>query len=78
MRHLEESGVDTMVHYPCAIHLQPAFAAKAGVVNAPVSERLQNEVLSLPISPTLSDEQAEFVINAVNGWRGPNISRVPS
>ena len=70
MRHLEESGIETMVHYPCAIHLQPAFAGKAGAVNAPVSERLQNEVLSLPIGPTLSDEQVEYVINAVNAWRG--------
>ncbi len=71
MRHLEESGVETMVHYPCAIHLQPAFAGKSGDVNAPVSERLQNEVLSLPIGPTLSDEQVEHVINAVNAWHGP-------
>lgn len=77
MRHLKERGIETMVHYPCAIHLQPAFAAKAGTVNAPVSERLQNEVLSLPIGPTLSDDQVEYVINAVNGWRGPS-SRVSS
>ena len=78
MRHLEESGVETMVHYPCAIHLQPAFAGKSGAVNAPISERLQDEVLSLPISSTLSDEQVDYVINAVNAWHDPRDNRVPS
>jgi dTDP-4-amino-4,6-dideoxygalactose transaminase len=71
IRHLDENSVETMIHYPCAIHLQPAFATKVRVTHAPVSERLQNEVLSLPIGPTINEQQVERVISAVNGWRGP-------
>jgi dTDP-4-amino-4,6-dideoxygalactose transaminase len=70
VQYLQGSGIDTMVHYPRAIHLQPAFIGKVGAVHAPVSERLQNEILSLPIGPTMGDDQVEYVIDAVNAWRG--------
>jgi dTDP-4-amino-4,6-dideoxygalactose transaminase len=63
---LGESGVGTMIHYPVAPHLQPAYASlglKAG--DLPVSEKLHAEVLSLPIGPTQTDAQTEEVIAAV-------------
>jgi dTDP-4-amino-4,6-dideoxygalactose transaminase len=52
--HLASRGIATAVHYPRPIHLQPAMASAGGRPgDLPVSERLSNEVLSLPLYPEL-------------------------
>jgi dTDP-4-amino-4,6-dideoxygalactose transaminase len=63
-RGLEQVGIETGVHYPCAPHRQPAFA-DLGIApeRAPISERFQHEVLSLPIGPHLRDEQVDYVVS---------------
>ncbi|MEO8155398.1 MAG: DegT/DnrJ/EryC1/StrS family aminotransferase [Rhizobacter sp.] len=67
-KRLAEAGVATMIHYPVAPHLQPAYAEMGWGVGAfPISEAMHAEVLSLPIGPTQSDEQTEQVIHAVKG-----------
>jgi dTDP-4-amino-4,6-dideoxygalactose transaminase len=71
VRHLEKRGVETIVHYPCAIHEQPAYRSIAGDVQMPVSERLSHQVLSLPMSPVMETCQVDRVIDAVNSWTGP-------
>ena len=72
-RHLAEQGIGTMIHYPKAIHRQRAYAEWfSDLQPLPVAERLQNEVLSLPISPVMTDDQVGAVIRAVNGWPGPD------
>jgi len=63
---LTATGVQTGVHYPIPIHLQPAYVSlgyKRG--DLPVTERLAERVLSLPMFPELSDEQIERVAEAV-------------
>lgn len=58
------AGVGTDVHYPRAVHEQPAFAAPPrGPL--PETERAMREVVSLPLYPQLSDDEAERVIEAV-------------
>jgi len=72
VEHLDKHGIGTMIHYPKAIHRQPAYAKRfSETERLVVAERLQNEVLSLPISPVMTDEQVETVVSAVNGWPGP-------
>lgn len=66
--HLTQCGVESSVHYPCAIHKQPAFAAENAEIRLPVAERLQDRVLSLPISPVMSCDQVQWVIDSVNSW----------
>lgn len=66
--HLAANGIETLVHYPRAIHAQPAFRAHANKAPTPVADRLQHEVLSLPMSPALTDFEADRVIDAVNRW----------
>ena len=63
---LADAGVATMIHYPVAPHLQPAYAS-LGLPRGsfPISEAMHDEVLSLPIGPTQSDEQTAQVIAAV-------------
>jgi dTDP-4-amino-4,6-dideoxygalactose transaminase len=65
-KHLTTAGVQTGVHYPIPIHLQPAYAPlgyKRG--DLPVTESLAERVLSLPMFPELSDEQIDRVAQAV-------------
>jgi dTDP-4-amino-4,6-dideoxygalactose transaminase len=69
-RHLLACGIQTQVHYPVPPHRQPAYAGLPDV-HLPLTERLHQEVLSLPLDPTLSDAQVERVIAAVNAFRCP-------
>jgi len=63
---LEQAGVQTLVHYPIAPHLQLAYAEmNLARGRLPIAERLADEVLSLPISPHISADEVEQVITAV-------------
>jgi len=69
--HLAACGVETAVHYPTPLHLQPAYAFLGRVRgDFPVSEAACDTVLSLPLHPALSGDQAEAVIAAVRGFFG--------
>lgn len=66
-RYLEKEGISTLIHYPIPPHLQDAYAnLKYAEGNFPISEELHREVLSLPMGPHLTMEQAEKVVEAVN------------
>ena len=62
---MHEQGVETLVHYPDAIHRQTAYTSLAGSVPLAVSERLCAQVVSLPLYPDLTDAEAEQVVAAV-------------
>lgn len=60
---LNAVGVPTAVHYPIALHLQPAFADLGFKMGAfPVAEECSQRVLSLPMGPDITDEQQDFVV----------------
>jgi perosamine synthetase len=61
---LAASGIETAVHYPRPLHRQPLFASTAGE-SLPISERLAERVLSLPIHPALTTADLERVALAV-------------
>jgi len=64
--HLQERGVPSMVYYPKALHQQPIFAGLGySTGDFPVTERIQEQALSLPVFPGLSGEQIETVAAAV-------------
>jgi dTDP-4-amino-4,6-dideoxygalactose transaminase len=61
-RALAEWGVETAIHYPKPLHLQPALARfKRGEHSLPVAEQAATEVLSLPLYPELGEERASYV-----------------
>ena len=62
---LREHGIGTLVHYPVACHRQGAYAGQAWPV-LPVAERLQDQVLSLPIAPYLHTRDLRAVAEAVH------------
>jgi dTDP-4-amino-4,6-dideoxygalactose transaminase len=62
---LEERGVATLVHYPRPIHGHPPYEALGrGRVSLEHSERLSEQVVSLPIYPELTDAEVEHVADA--------------
>ena len=61
---LEQNGVQSGVHYPTPVHLQPAYA-HVKTPSLPESERAAREELSLPMFPELSDPEVSSVIDAV-------------
>ena len=64
---LQVAGVATGIHYPRPVHLQPAYASLGhGSGDFPVSERMAQSTLSLPLYPEMSDAAVATVINAVN------------
>jgi dTDP-4-amino-4,6-dideoxygalactose transaminase len=60
---LHDAGVDAKIHYPTAIHQQAPFADLPAEL--PVTERVVDEIVSLPITPEMSEEQRAHVIASV-------------
>lgn len=67
-QHLADRGVETLIHYPLALHRQEAYAAHYGGERFPVAESLAAEELSLPIGPNMPPEAARYVAEAVNSY----------
>jgi dTDP-4-amino-4,6-dideoxygalactose transaminase len=61
---MTEAGVQTLVHYPRPVHGHPPYAALGRGVDLSVSERLADEIVSLPIYPELTDAEVEQVADA--------------
>ena len=67
--YLEQKGVGTVIHYPIAPHKQECYAKEEWNVpqlSLPITERLADEELSLPMSPCMTKEQIEYVVKIVN------------
>lgn len=64
-QYLNDNGVQTVIHYPIPPHKQPCYAEWNGRSH-PVTERIHREILSLPISPVLTDDEVSEVICVVN------------
>lgn len=63
---LKEVGIPTAIHYPKPLHLQEAYSELGyGAGDFPVSELVSTQILSLPMSPFLSDEDQRYIINTL-------------
>ena len=67
-RHLAENGVQTLIHYPVPPHKQQAYS-EWNELSYSVSEKIHNEVLSLPIGPTMSAEDINKIIKICNNLK---------
>jgi dTDP-4-amino-4,6-dideoxygalactose transaminase len=69
MAWLRVRGIASAIHYPVPVHSQPGYAGRLPrAVELPVTERLASEILSLPIFPSLSDEEVDRVTETVLTW----------
>ncbi len=66
-QYLLENGIQTVIHYPIPPHKQKAFEAW-NHLSFPITEKIHNEVLSLPISPVLTMEEVDFVVSILNQY----------
>ena len=67
-QHLTACGIETLIHYPIAPHRQECYKEYAHL-SLPITEELHRTELSLPVSPTMTAEEATQVIEAVNEFR---------
>ena len=66
--HLAARGVETLIHYPVSIPLQPALAAEYPA-DCPVAARMCGGILSLPLHPALRDDEADEIAAAVHAFQ---------
>ena len=63
---LLDQGVHTAIHYPIAPHHQQAYAKQLRGFSLPLTEAIHREVVSLPMSPVMTETQVAHVISVVN------------
>jgi dTDP-4-amino-4,6-dideoxygalactose transaminase len=66
-RYLLQNEIETMIHYPIASHKQKAFT-EWNSLSFPITEKIHNEVLSLPMSPVMINDEVTKVIEKLNQW----------
>lgn len=66
-RYLEDNGIQTNIHYPTPPHKQGAYKEMANH-SYPISEEIHRTILSIPISPVLTDDEVKKVVEVVNGF----------
>jgi len=67
-KYLANNGVQTIIHYPTPPHKQEAYA-EWNDLSYPITEKIHREIISLPISPVMTDEEAAYVADMVNRWK---------
>jgi dTDP-4-amino-4,6-dideoxygalactose transaminase len=65
--YLTEKGIQTVIHYPIPPHKQKAYS-ELNKLSFPLTEKIHEQILSLPISPVLIDAEVQKIINIVNGY----------
>ena len=65
--YLTNNGIQTLIHYPIPPHRQECYRA-LNTLSFPVTEQIQREALSLPISPVMEEEEIKRVVELINKW----------
>ena len=66
-KYLTEKGIGTNIHYPIPPHKQECYK-EWNDLSLPVTEKIHETELSIPMSPCLTDEEVQYVIDALNAW----------
>jgi len=66
MRMMHERGIQTAIHYPIPLHKQPVFAHAVNGTRCPVSETCACSVLSLPVHPSISEQECRYICTQIS------------
>lgn len=66
-KHLSDAGITSLIHYPHAIHEQPAYREYANL-QLPIASKIAREVVSLPMYYGLTDAEIDYVIDTINRY----------
>jgi dTDP-4-amino-4,6-dideoxygalactose transaminase len=66
-KYLKENGVETMIHYPIPPHTQKALS-NWNNLSFPISEKIHDEVLSIPLNSGLSNSDVNYIISKLNAY----------
>lgn len=66
--YLKNKGIMSLIHYPIPPHKQKAYQ-EWNQLSFPITEKIHDEVISLPISPVLTEDEVKYVVDVVNEWR---------
>ncbi|MBI0398863.1 MAG: DegT/DnrJ/EryC1/StrS family aminotransferase [Cytophagales bacterium] len=69
IQYLSQKGIETAIHYPIPPHLQPAYR-KMNFGKLPLTERIHREILSIPLHPSLRENEVSTIIESINKWEG--------
>ena len=64
-QYLSDNGIQTVIHYPIPPHRQPAYVEWHGLT-LPITEKIHEEIISLPISPVMAEEEVSKVVDVIN------------
>jgi dTDP-4-amino-4,6-dideoxygalactose transaminase len=64
-QYLSDNGIQTVIHYPIPPHRQPAYVEWHGLT-LPITEKIHDEIISLPISPVMIEDEMARVVDVLN------------
>ncbi|MCV3395193.1 DegT/DnrJ/EryC1/StrS family aminotransferase [Campylobacter lari] len=67
-KYLNENNIQTIIHYPIPPHKQECYK-DFNNLSLPITEQIHNEVLSLPISPVITQDEIKQVVEVINDWK---------
>jgi len=68
--YLSSCCIETSIHYPVPVHLQPAYQKRLGIPRIPKTETICREILSLPMHPYMEECDARAISAIINGFFG--------
>jgi dTDP-4-amino-4,6-dideoxygalactose transaminase len=73
---LKANAIGTAIHYPAPIHLQPAYQGRVAIGRGlPETEQVCGQILSLPMHPHMTDDQATYVSERIADWYEQRVSK---
>ena len=68
VKYLDNHGIQTNIHYPTPPHKQGAYIEWSNM-NLPVTEEIHRTILSIPMSPVLTNDEVESIVEVLNSWK---------